>query len=404
MKILFILFSISIFVINYSFLDYQKNDKIKSHLNEETVKFKIIYDTIYKEFEDKSQILFDTLINKKEVIDIYKKINIICKNNICNSDDNIKNNKQIIDLRNQLIVIFKETYEKLKSDSKFQELHFHTSNNRSLLRMNNLKKFGDNLSKIRPIVAYVNKTEKVANGFEIGRENGGYRFIYPIKSENNIHLGSVEISFNTYIFTHEVMEHTKSLSNFHIKKSVIDNKISKDRKDFYKTSPLNGFYVLKKHINDIEKISKTKYKNLKTSKTIQELILKKISTNTNKVFTIYDKEKGYSITFIPIKNPISNEMIAYMTNKHYSTFISNKEKDFIKMLSLSSLSILIILILLYKLFMAKEKNAKLLQDKNNTLLESTKKMEDYISLIDKNIITSSTDLSGKIIDASEAFC
>ena len=404
MKILFILFSISIFVINYSFLDYQKNDKIKSHLDEETVKFKIIYDTIYKEFEDKSQILFHTLIYKKDVIDIYKQIDLICKDRECNTEDDIVNNKKIIDLRDQLIKTFKVTYDKLKSDSKFQELTFYTSNNKVLLKMDNLKKFGFDISKTRPIVAYVNKTKEMETGFEFGKEDGGYRFIYPIKSKNNIHLGSVEISFNTDIFTHKVMEHTKSLSNFHIKKSVIDSKISNNNKYLYINSPLSGFYVIKNNIEDIERVSKIKYKDIQTSKTSQEQILKKITSKINKVFSIYDKEKGFAITFIPVKNPISNEVIAYMTNKHYSTFISDKQKDFNKIFFLSSLSILIILILFYQLFTNKEKNAKLLQDKNNSLLESTKKMEDYISLIDKNIITSSTDLSGKITYASEAFC
>lgn len=42
--------------------------------------------------------------------------------------------------------------------------------------------------------------------------------------------------------------------------------------------------------------------------------------------------------------------------------------------------------------------------KNNTITKINKKMESYIDIVDENVLTSSTDLQGKITHVSQAFC
>lgn len=50
------------------------------------------------------------------------------------------------------------------------------------------------------------------------------------------------------------------------------------------------------------------------------------------------------------------------------------------------------------------KNAKLSSTKTDALQKINKKMQSYISIIDRHVLASSTDLDGVITDASDAFC
>jgi|GEM_PF-5280359 len=85
-------------------------------------------------------------------------------------------------------------YEKLKENG-VRQLHFHTFDSKSLLRMNAPDHFGDSLKEARPDVYLANSKLKIVRGFESGKVLTGFRNVYPI-IYNGEHLGSVEISFS----------------------------------------------------------------------------------------------------------------------------------------------------------------------------------------------------------------
>ena len=87
-------------------------------------------------------------------------------------------------------------YERLRKLVSLRQLHFHLPDNRSFLRMHRPSKFGDDLTQIRPTVAYVNKNKKSIDGFETGRVLDGFRFVYPLFDAEKNYLGSVEVSFS----------------------------------------------------------------------------------------------------------------------------------------------------------------------------------------------------------------
>lgn len=61
-------------------------------------------------------------------------------------------------------------------------------------------------------------------------------------------------------------------------------------------------------------------------------------------------------------------------------------------------------IALYFLYIEFDKEIHLLENTNFKLDEANKKINKYLKIVDQNIITSSSDLEGNILDVSEAFC
>lgn len=77
----------------------------------------------------------------------------------------------------------------------FRQMHFHSPDNRSFLRMHRPEKFGDDLSGIRSSVERVNEAHTAVSGFEEGMIFNGYRFVYPVAYEGE-HIGSFELSIS----------------------------------------------------------------------------------------------------------------------------------------------------------------------------------------------------------------
>ena len=59
---------------------------------------------------------------------------------------------------------------------------------------------------------------------------------------------------------------------------------------------------------------------------------------------------------------------------------------------------------LYFLYIEFDKDIRSIETTNKKLENKNKEIQKYLSIVDKNIITSSTDLEGRITHASEAFC
>ncbi|MBK8943862.1 MAG: HAMP domain-containing protein [Ignavibacteriae bacterium] len=82
---------------------------------------------------------------------------------------------------------------KLKPIYKIAQLHFHTRDNLSFLRLHEPENFGDDLSSFRKTVVECNSQRKIVSGIEVGKFGTGLRNITPLEYKN-IHIGSVEFS------------------------------------------------------------------------------------------------------------------------------------------------------------------------------------------------------------------
>ena len=88
------------------------------------------------------------------------------------------------------------------------KIHFHLPPARSFFRSWSEKK-GDDISKFRKTIIYVNKTHKPVKGIETGRAGFVIRGVSPIFSDDSTYLGSVEVFFDI----REILSHVSSLKN-----------------------------------------------------------------------------------------------------------------------------------------------------------------------------------------------
>ena len=82
-------------------------------------------------------------------------------------------------------------YEKTKKEINLSQFQFHLPPATSFLRLHDLNKFGDDLSKIRPTIIEVNTSQKPVSGLDTGKAGIGIRGLAPMFSDNR-HIGSVE--------------------------------------------------------------------------------------------------------------------------------------------------------------------------------------------------------------------
>ena len=334
----------------YLNLNYEKNKKINDYLKDEIKELNILNETIYHQFQLTSKVIFNTLVSQDEVIEIFKKLKV-------------SNTEQKSIFRKKLYKLLKNDY-KMLDYTKLRQFHFQLPSNESFLRVHKPLKWGDDLTVIRPTIAYVNRYKKPIDGFEIGRIHSGYRFVYPIQDKNNVHLGSVEISFDISVFTAEFMEHFKVLSNLHIKDDIIDNKILKDKKlNYYTKSFINGFYLEKEIIKELNKYINKEYCNKKKPSVVT--ITKALnSINLGKSISLYDEKINKVVSFLPIKDPITKDVIAFFSIRSSGDYINNTINHFHLSFFLICLLISIIFYNFYRESINKTKIDKMIFNQN----------------------------------------
>lgn len=132
----------------------------------------------------------------------------------------------------------RSTYENLQRNG-IRQLHFHTPDARSLLRMHRPSRYGDSLVGVRPSVVRANQEQRLVTGFEEGRIFNGYRFVFPLQGTGARHLGTVEISLGATRLTAFMHQLFGSQVRFFIDASVVRTKVFEDEQDNYRPSSLS---------------------------------------------------------------------------------------------------------------------------------------------------------------------
>lgn len=112
-----------------------------------------------------------------------------------------------------------------------------------------------------------------------------------------------------------------------------------------------------------------------------------------------DEEKELSMVSLksePLLNTVLNTLLQSISQEQHQKIENNwsyvtyqEVVDYSTILLLAGFFIIIILLILYK---------------NQSIRKINQKMEEYIKIVDENVLTSSTDLKGNIIYVSQAFC
>ena len=83
-------------------------------------------------------------------------------------------------------------FDEMKKNYKAKQFHFHIPPAISFLRVQNPKKFNDDLSGFRKTILQANSEKKEISGLEVGVTDLGFRVVKPLFDQNNKHIGSVE--------------------------------------------------------------------------------------------------------------------------------------------------------------------------------------------------------------------
>lgn len=332
------------------FMQQYKDKTRAEYLSKKTSSIYLEYKAKYDKHKDIIDLLYKIEINKPEIIRLFK-----------NRD------------RHNLYETLKANYKELRTLG-IRQLHFHLPNNESFLRMHRPSKFGDDLSKARATVKYVNEKLKPIDGFEEGKIFNGFRFVYPL-FDGGIHIGSVEISLSALAFIKDFIEHYEVKSHFLIDKAVVDSKVFKDEKSNYIQSLMSQYYSQKSIVeytgSGLSSLEITKEQMADTYNSIQKAKpFSRMYRNTNEV-----------VTYIPLQHPISSEVVATFVFRSSDTFLISNQ-TYLEMIFLISIVVIgIILILLYRELKYKAKLERNVRKK-------TQEITKYAQLLD-NVIKGS---------------
>ena len=94
--------------------------------------------------------------------------------------------------RDGLVALLKQPFEANRAATGISQMHVHTADVRSLLRVNQIEKWGDDLTAIRPMLVEVNRSRKPLRGLEGGVFGLAIRGVVPVLDSDGNPVGSME--------------------------------------------------------------------------------------------------------------------------------------------------------------------------------------------------------------------
>jgi len=371
---MFIFSFVLIELLLYGVITWSQENHTHEYLVDTTNSVESKYRIIIKSFEDKAFIAFETLINTDKVKSIFKKA------------VQSQNPQQKDHYRKELYKLLSPKYESLKRFS-FRQIHFHQIDNHSFLRMHDPEKYGDDLSDFRKTVVYVNKTHKKISGFEDGISNNGYRFVFPL-SDQNIYLGSVELSFSLYTIVNHNDDDILS-AKLIISKEALLSSHYKGSKSIYKTSSIDSDFVVDKNYSD----DKPK---LPCNGDFRE----RFQNNPKKSFSLtknFDNHT-YIQTFVPIQDPVTSKTAAYIVTVMDGKYLKQMKNSF----NIAFISLSMIITLLFMRYAKRKEFRKKIQQQNRELSLANKRLKTIIDSQNSLIVIADNDqmieVNQKVLD------
>ncbi len=280
----------------YLILSADKESRIEEYLQDSARSFDAEYHIIYRSFDEKAKIIYRTVVDTDVVKSLFANRN-----------------------RAELNRLLQPVYQELKRYG-VKQFHFHLPDNRSFLRLHAPQLYGDDLSDFRATVVYVNTTHRPIGGFEEGISSNGFRFVFPLRQAGE-YLGSVEISFDAYVLS-DYLRNDHIDTRFIInKEALLHGKYARSLPSNYQASKIDKDFVT---IRDVEEKRIPLLPDIRFHRHYSDAKLMK------KSFAISQKigEKRYVENFIPILNPVTHRLSAYLVIVSDGKYISQIEHNF----------------------------------------------------------------------------
>lgn len=347
-------------VLTFANLNYYHKNEVKNRLasysSELTTKLQAVMST----YSLASEVVYQAVISNEELMQLYSSIS---------TADSIQKNKLRDSLYNELLPV----YENLKKNN-VKHFHFHLPNNESFLRFHKPEEYGDNLSEIRSLVKLTNQKHEKHFGFEEGRAQNGFRYVFPLFYKGN-HIGSMETSLSFEGIKKNFTQTESEIYSLIVNKEVVNSKnLFQDAKENYETSLLSADYLCERLDLEQSQNKLISEVNLKISKKTEKNIHK------NEDFAILQKHEGkyFIVSFSPLKNYEKNT-IAYVISYREVPQLISAQRQFYVLIGGSALFILFMTATLL-LFLFKDEKIKTKEADYNTILESN---ADVIFMVDQ---------------------
>ncbi|WP_126767220.1 diguanylate cyclase [Aliidiomarina iranensis] len=230
-------FALAIFILLSAAFVYTVYSQIKTFSVAQHEKQRAQFQFNVKATGTLSDSVFQTTINVPEVQKLLATAH--------NGDENAK-----AEVREALYRLMQPLYETLQF-SNVQQLHFHTTDNHSFLRMHRPNLYGDDLSDFRFSVKYVNENLEPFHGFEEGRIFNGYRHVYPMFYQG-AHVGSVEISNSLISFKEGYEQIARDSVDFVMLRDVVEAFVFESEQSNYDDYLLSPDLVIQNIFNRVE--------------------------------------------------------------------------------------------------------------------------------------------------------
>jgi len=360
LKVTFFITFIIVYIISIYLFNINKQQQIDIELNDSVKELKLHYDiTNYYNIQTADSMAY-TLPRNKKIMSILREA-------LDASEERKK------ELREQLHTILKKKFDSLKIQG-VKIILFATRDNKTFLRMHRPDKFGDDLTKVRHSVVYVNKNKKILHGFEQGKVSHGFRNIYPLFDEHGEYLGCFDITFSSESTQKTLDDVNKIHSHFLVKKDIVSKAVwqSTNGHSEYHQSIEHRKYL----ISEVKEVNHIKIDiSRETIKKNKKLIDKNIKASKEFAILGVRDDDLIVISFLPIKNILNeNKTDAYIVSYTYNEEIE-KILNFNKWINIASFIFLAVLFyVIYREFTNKkilkievERKTKALKNLNENL-------------------------------------
>lgn len=364
----------------------------KNHIEEKFAQTERLWETLLLSQKENMEIYFNFLLNNKKIKELMKRA--------VNSDEEGKKT-----VRGELFTTIFPLYDNLRKIGQIRQIQFFTPDNRSFLRMHAPHEYGDDLSKARPTVVYVNMHKKSVMGFDPGYYLSGFRYVFPIFDEEGDYIGGVEISKPFYDLKRALIDINQEFEyKLLIRQDIVKSRVAPHRQSIYQPSAFGNSWLEEDPLGELadsppmlNPTLQAVYFELPKNLQVWEII----NSPKGGVTTISFKGKFYMITVIKIYDIDGREVAALLGIGHSKFLDDLEEIKFIVINSIFLLSILASAIFLLNLYsvnrtlIEKEKVEKLIEnsqragvilDKNGRIIYSNRKFQDLLGYKEDEIL------------------
>jgi diguanylate cyclase (GGDEF)-like protein len=264
----------------------------------------------------------------------------------------IKNDKKIINLvattnSNNIKEKHDAIYRELEGEFEHLKLYgvlgiqITNPKNISIVRMHEKKKYWDDLSEVRPMMAKVNELHIYLHGFEEGKTSHAFREIFPLFKDGT-HIGAMEVLFSSTKLQDYTMRVSDIHTHFIVNRNVFKtNEWKSKSQDPYAQSIENEEYLFSKNYHQ-----KHDDLNLTTQRVVGPLkkeIAKHLQDGEN--FYLYKMLESdvKVLVFLAVQRFVDNKTVAYLVS--YTNM--KKLYDFIETMNVIKAAFFVLTLLLY---------------------------------------------------------